>query len=50
MTDLPTEPAAQQRWRAVDDYITDLLVPADAALQDALADSAAAVDESAKPT
>src|SRR5271170_1473162 len=36
------ETGAQQRWTAVDDYITDLLVPADAALEDALADSTAA--------
>jgi predicted O-methyltransferase YrrM len=38
----PKEPAPQERWTAVDRYFTDLLVPEDAALQDALADSAAA--------
>jgi predicted O-methyltransferase YrrM len=38
----PAEPTPQHRWTAVDDYITDLLVPADAALDAALADSAAA--------
>ncbi len=38
----PEEPTSQDRWTAVDDYITDLLVPADAALDAALADSAAA--------
>ncbi len=37
-----SETAPQQRWTAVDDYITDLLVPADAALDAALEDSAAA--------
>jgi predicted O-methyltransferase YrrM len=36
------EPPPQERWTAVDNYITDLLVPEDAALQDALADSEAA--------
>ncbi len=38
----PQEQAPQERWTAVDDYITDLLVPADAALDAVLADSAAA--------
>jgi predicted O-methyltransferase YrrM len=38
----PEELEPQERWTAVDDYITDLLVPADAALQGALADSDAA--------
>jgi predicted O-methyltransferase YrrM len=38
----PAEPSPQERWTAVDGYITDLLVPEDAALQDSLADSAAA--------
>ena len=33
---------AQERWTAVDRYITDLLVPEDAALEAALRDSAAA--------
>jgi predicted O-methyltransferase YrrM len=33
---------SQERWTAVDDYITDLLVPPDPALDGALADSAAA--------
>ncbi|AUX40410.1 O-methyltransferase [Sorangium cellulosum] len=33
---------AQEQWNAVDQYIADLLVPADAALGAALADSAAA--------
>jgi predicted O-methyltransferase YrrM len=42
MADTPKEPAPQELWTAVDDYITDLLVPADAALEAALADSAAA--------
>ena len=43
MPDTPSkEPAPQERWTAVDGYITDLLVPADAALQAALVDSAAA--------
>src|SRR5271155_567653 len=32
----------QERWTAVDRYITDLLVPEDAALEAALRDSAAA--------
>src|SRR6516164_3231371 len=31
-----------EKWTAVDRYITDLLVPGDAALEQALADSAAA--------
>jgi predicted O-methyltransferase YrrM len=38
----PAEPTPQQRWTAVDDYITGLLVPEDAALKEALADSVAA--------
>jgi predicted O-methyltransferase YrrM len=38
----PAEPTPQERWTAVDDYINDLLVPADTALQAALEDSAAA--------
>ena len=38
----PAEPTPQERWTAVDDYITGLLVPEDAALKEALADSAAA--------
>jgi len=43
MIDTPTaEPTPQERWTAVDDYITGLLVPEDAALRDALEDSAAA--------
>jgi predicted O-methyltransferase YrrM len=43
MPDLPpTEPTPQERWTAVDDYITGLLVPEDAALKEALADSVAA--------
>ncbi len=43
MTDAPTnEPEPQARWSAVDRYITDLLVPEDSALKDALRDSAAA--------
>lgn len=37
-----TGPAPQQRWTAVDHYITDLLVPTDPALDAALAASAAA--------
>ena len=37
-----TESAPQERWTAVDRYITDLLVPDDPALEAALADSAAA--------
>ena len=36
------EPKPQERWTAVDDYIADLLVPEDSALQTALEDSAAA--------
>jgi len=43
VTDAPTnEPEPQQRWSAVDRYITDLLVPADPALEAALQTSAAA--------
>jgi len=43
VTDAPTnEPEPQARWSAVDRYITDLLVPEDSALKDALRDSAAA--------
>jgi predicted O-methyltransferase YrrM len=38
----PAEPTPQERWTAVDDYITGLLVPEDAALKEALADSVAA--------
>jgi predicted O-methyltransferase YrrM len=38
----PADPTPQERWTAVDDYITGLLVPEDAALQAALTDSAAA--------
>jgi predicted O-methyltransferase YrrM len=38
----PTDPTHQERWTAVDDYITGLLVSEDAALQAALKDSAAA--------
>ncbi len=38
----PKEPAPQERWTAVDRYITDLLVPEDAVLEAALRDSAAA--------
>ena len=38
----PDEMGAQERWTAVDRYLTDRLVPADAALEAALADSAAA--------
>ena len=37
-----SETAPQQRWTAVDLYITDLLVPEDAVLEAALRDSAAA--------
>jgi predicted O-methyltransferase YrrM len=37
-----SESTLQDRWTAVDDYITDLLVPADAALDAALQDSATA--------
>ncbi len=41
MPDTPLkDPAPQERWTAVDSYITDLLVPADAALDAALKDSA----------
>ncbi|MGO9247270.1 MAG: O-methyltransferase [Solirubrobacteraceae bacterium] len=36
------ELAPQERWSAVDEYITGMLVPEDAALEQALADSAAA--------
>jgi hypothetical protein len=43
VTDDPsTEPSPQQRWAAVDGYIADHLLPADAALDAAVADSAAA--------
>ena len=43
MTDATSsEPSPQQRWTAVDDYIADHLLPADAALEAAIADSAAA--------
>jgi predicted O-methyltransferase YrrM len=37
-----TEPSPQQRWTAVDGYIAEHLLPADAALDAAVADSAAA--------
>jgi predicted O-methyltransferase YrrM len=37
-----SELSPQQRWTAVDDYIADHLLPADAALEAAIADSAAA--------
>ena len=42
MTDTSAGSAAQQRWTAVDHYITDLLVPAEERLDAALATSAAA--------
>ena len=37
-----TEPSPQQRWTAVDGYIAEHLLPADAALDAAVADSVAA--------
>jgi len=43
VTDVPSiEPESQQRWTAVDHYITDLLLPEDPALDAALRASAAA--------